>query len=102
MVWVAQSMATATSKMVIRSVAFPVLTVCLGTASRLLRRPASAKLLLCSRTLAVLAPPFRSHRKAASCLGSRAHSLSRARDKTGRTGETYIPQQNHPYWFYRQ
>src|SRR5207249_2594304 len=85
--------------MMIRSVAFPALTVCLGTALGLLRRPAAAKLLLCSRTLPVLAPPFRSPRKPASCLGSRAHSLSVARDKTGRTGETYVPQQNHPYWF---
>src|ERR1700693_1761752 len=67
--------------MVIRSVAFPVLPVGLGTASGLLRRPAAAKLLLCSRTVPVLAPPFRSPRKAASCLGSRAHSLSRARDQ---------------------
>ena len=45
------------SNVVIRSVAFPVLPVRLGTASGLLRRPASAQLLLCSRTLPVLAPP---------------------------------------------
>jgi hypothetical protein len=49
--------------MLFRSVASPVLPVGLGTASGLLRRPASAKLLLCSRTLSVLAPPFRSPRK---------------------------------------
>ena len=47
--------------------------LCLGTASGLLRRPASAKLLLCSRTLPVLAPPFRLPQKS-------SHSLSGARD----------------------
>jgi hypothetical protein len=45
--------------MLIHSVAFPVLPVGLGTASGL-RRPAAANLLLCSRTVPVLAPPFRS------------------------------------------
>src|SRR5260370_11549260 len=42
-------------KLVIRSVAFPALLVCLGTASGPLRRPAPAKILLCSRPLHLLA-----------------------------------------------
>ena len=42
---------------------FPILTVSLGTASGLLRCPAATTHLLCSRTVAVLAPPFRSPQK---------------------------------------
>ena len=60
--------AAATSRVVIRSVA-PILPVCPGTASGLLRRPASAKLLLCSRTVPVLAPPFRSPQKSSFLPG---------------------------------
>src|SRR4051812_21129140 len=67
--------------MMIRSVAFPVVTVCLGTASGLLRRPASAKLLLCFAPFRFWLPRSGPPRKAASCLGSRAHSLSVARAK---------------------
>jgi hypothetical protein len=79
MIWIAT--AAANDEAVIRSVASPVPPVCLGPASGLLRRPASAKLLLCSRTFRFWLPRSGPPRKAACCLGSRAHSLPRARDK---------------------
>src|SRR5437764_1976060 len=41
-------------------------------------------------------------RKAASGLGSRAHSLPGARDRRAEQGETYVPQQNHSHRFPRR
>src|SRR5260370_6959909 len=72
-----------------------VLPVRLGTASGLLRRPASAKLLLCSRTLPVLAPPpFWSPQKSSFFVwGAAPTCFSGARDKRAEQGETYVP---HP------
>src|SRR5512133_2324869 len=61
-------------------------TLCLGTASGLLRRPATAKPLLCLRPRPGSGSPGSGPpRKAASGLGSRAHSLPGARDRRAET-----------------
>src|SRR5512133_1142129 len=61
-------------------------TLCLGTASGLLRRPATAKPLLCLRPRPGSGSPGSGPpRKAASGLGSRAHSIPGARDRRAET-----------------
>ena len=85
--------AVANSKVVIRvRLRSLVLPVRLGTASGLLRRPASAQLLLCSRTLPVLAPPFRSPQKSSFWTWEPRPLAFGCPRQTGRTGETYVPQ----------
>src|ERR1051326_6681177 len=62
----------------------------------------SAELLLRYRAVPVLAPPFRSPRKAAPCPWEPRPLALGARDTRAEQGESYVPQQSDAHRFHRQ
>ena len=99
----AMAYGTVTKLVALVAVQNPCSALCLGTASGLLRRRCGL------RRFCFADAPFRfwlprsgPPRKASPCLGSRAHSLSGARDRRAEQENLHAPQQSDSHWIHRQ